>query len=165
MELFILCKLIFQMRMRNHPEGLDLWFLVRSFVHFHTLCANSEGSGETARMRRLAWAFAGRLCDKYHNLMRWLISYWSDDFQIFWSNSNMVWEAGASPVLQYAITPPFPPPPPTSHLRLTEYATKIVNYWVAIKLKLSYLWLKNGSSQKYAKMIRMWVEVYPISVD
>ena len=37
------------------------------------MCTNSEGSGETARMRRLAWAFAGRLCDKYHNLMSWLI--------------------------------------------------------------------------------------------
>ena len=37
------------------------------------MCANSEGSGETVRMRRLAWAFAGRLCDKYHNLMSWLI--------------------------------------------------------------------------------------------
>ena len=36
------------------------------------MCANSEGSGETARMRRIAWAFAGRLCDKYHNLMSWL---------------------------------------------------------------------------------------------
>ena len=35
--------------------------------------ANSEGSGETARMRRLAWAFAGRLCDKFHNLVSWLI--------------------------------------------------------------------------------------------
>ena len=33
------------------------------------MCANSEGSGKTARMRRLAWAFAGRLCDKYQNLM------------------------------------------------------------------------------------------------
>ena len=38
------------------------------------MCANSEGSGETARMRRLVWAFAGRLCGKYHNLMSWLIS-------------------------------------------------------------------------------------------
>ena len=38
------------------------------------MCANSEGSGETAWMRRLAWAFAGRLCDKYHNLMSWLSS-------------------------------------------------------------------------------------------
>ena len=35
------------------------------------MCANSEGSGETARMRRLAWAFAGRLCGKYHNFMSW----------------------------------------------------------------------------------------------
>ena len=37
--------------------------------------ANSEGSGEPAQMRRLAWAFAGRLCDKYHNLMSWLKSF------------------------------------------------------------------------------------------
>ena len=37
------------------------------------MCVNSEGSGETARMPRLTWAFAGRLCDKYHNLMSWLI--------------------------------------------------------------------------------------------
>ena len=36
------------------------------------MCANSEGPGETAQMCRLAWAFAGRLCDKYHNLMSWL---------------------------------------------------------------------------------------------
>ena len=51
----------------------------RCLIFGRTLCllpyfmwANSEGSGETARMRRLAWAFAGRLCDKYHNLMSWL---------------------------------------------------------------------------------------------
>ena len=35
--------------------------------------ANSEGSDETARMRRLTWAFDGRLCNKYHNLMNWLL--------------------------------------------------------------------------------------------
>ena len=28
------------------------------------MSANSKGSGETARMRSLARAFAGRLCDK-----------------------------------------------------------------------------------------------------
>ena len=27
--------------------------------------ASSEGSGETARMRRLAWTFAARIGDKY----------------------------------------------------------------------------------------------------
>ena len=37
------------------------------------MCADSEGSGETARIRRLARSFAGRLCDKNHNLMSWLI--------------------------------------------------------------------------------------------
>ena len=38
------------------------------------MCADSKGSGETARMRRLARAFTGRLCDKHHNLMSWLIA-------------------------------------------------------------------------------------------
>ena len=41
------------------------------------MCAKSEDSGETARMRRLARAFAGRICDKYHNLMGWLNYYYS----------------------------------------------------------------------------------------
>ena len=81
MALFELRKLLLQTRMRSHPVGLDVWFLVGPFVYFHTSCmrtakplARLRGcSGETARMRRLAWAFAGRLCDKYHNLMSWLI--------------------------------------------------------------------------------------------
>ena len=30
------------------------------------MCVNSEGSGETAQMNRLASAFASRLCDKYN---------------------------------------------------------------------------------------------------
>ena len=37
----------------------------------HFMCANSEGSGESTRMRKFACAFAGRLCDKYPNLMSW----------------------------------------------------------------------------------------------
>ena len=72
MVLFVLRKLIFLMRMRSHTMGLDVWFLVGPIVYFHNLCANSEGSGETAQMRRLAWAIAGRLYDEYHNLMSWL---------------------------------------------------------------------------------------------
>ena len=36
------------------------------------MSANSKGSGETALMRRLAWAFAGRLCDKYPFPIAWL---------------------------------------------------------------------------------------------
>ena len=72
LALFVLCKLILQTRMRSHPLGLDVWFLVGPFVNCHTSCARRHtGSAETARMRRLAWAFAGYLCDKYHNLMSW----------------------------------------------------------------------------------------------
>ena len=44
------------------------------------MCANSEGSGETARLRRFAWAFTGRICDKYHSLMSWLISSLNNHF-------------------------------------------------------------------------------------
>ena len=66
MALFVLHKLILQMSMP------DVWFLVGPFFR----CVNSEGSGKTAWMRRLAWAFACRWCDKYHNLMSWLNWWW-----------------------------------------------------------------------------------------
>ena len=36
------------------------------------MSANSKGSGETALKRRLARAFAGRLCDKCPFIVRWL---------------------------------------------------------------------------------------------
>ena len=42
------------------------------------MCANNEGSVETSQMRRLAWVFAGRICDKYQNLMGWLNLFLSD---------------------------------------------------------------------------------------
>ena len=42
----------------------------RLFLYF--MCANSEGFGETAQIRRLTRAFTGRLCCKYHNLTSWL---------------------------------------------------------------------------------------------
>ena len=55
---------------------MRLWPIMRFGRILHLLpyfmCANSKGSGETARMHRLARVFAGRLCDKYHNLMRCL---------------------------------------------------------------------------------------------
>ena len=67
MALFVLRKDILQTSTRSHPVALDVWLLVGPFVYFDT--ANSDGSGETARMRRLAWAFADRLYGKYHNIM------------------------------------------------------------------------------------------------
>ena len=32
---------ILQTRMRTHPVGLDIWFLVRPFVYFHTSCVQT----------------------------------------------------------------------------------------------------------------------------
>ena len=55
MVLFVLSKLILQTRMCSHPVGLDVWCLVGPFVYVRTAKA-------LARLRRLAWAFAGRLC-------------------------------------------------------------------------------------------------------
>ena len=51
MALFILRKLILQTHMPSHPVGLDVCFLVSPFDF---MCANSEGSGETVRLHRLA---------------------------------------------------------------------------------------------------------------
>ena len=34
---FVLRKFILQIGMRNHPVGLDVWFLVELFVYFHSL--------------------------------------------------------------------------------------------------------------------------------
>ena len=71
--LFVLHKLILQMCMHSHPVGLDILIFSQTLCLLpYYMCANSEGSGETAQMRRLVWAFAGRLCDKYQNLMSWL---------------------------------------------------------------------------------------------
>ena len=72
MALSILHKRVLQTRMCSHPVGLDVWFLVGPFIDIHFMCATSEGSGKIAQMRRLVWAFASHLCDKYHNLIRWL---------------------------------------------------------------------------------------------
>ena len=42
----------------------DLAFCLKVPLDSLLVWASSEGSGETARMRRLAWTFAARICDK-----------------------------------------------------------------------------------------------------
>ena len=46
-------------------EARDLAFCLKVPLHSLLLWASSGGSGETARMRRLAWTFAARIGDKY----------------------------------------------------------------------------------------------------
>ena len=52
MALFVLRKLILQTRMRSHPVGLDVWFLVGPFVYFHTSCVRTMKA--LARLRGCA---------------------------------------------------------------------------------------------------------------
>ena len=49
MPLFVLCKLILQTHMCSHPVGIDVWFLVRPFVYFHTSCVRTAKA--LARLR------------------------------------------------------------------------------------------------------------------
>ena len=64
------CHEILALFVLAHAGCLIFGRTLRLFPYF--MCVNSEGSGETARMRRIAWDVAGRLCDKYYDLMSWL---------------------------------------------------------------------------------------------
>ena len=61
MVVFVVRKLILPTCMHSHQVGIDVWFFDRTLrLLSYFLFANIDGSGETARMRRLAWVFAGR---------------------------------------------------------------------------------------------------------
>ena len=74
--------LIFGRTLRLLP---DFMCLLPNFM-----CLNSEGFGESERMHRLVWAFTGRLCDKYHNLMSWLLLhyFWGPSYPNCYSESK-----------------------------------------------------------------------------
>ena len=55
----------------------DLIFCLRVPLDSLLVWASSEGSGETARMRRLAWTFAARTCDKYQIRLTRSTCQWS----------------------------------------------------------------------------------------
>ena len=55
----------------------DLAFCLKVPLDSLLVWASSGGSGETARMRRLAWTFAARICDKYQICLTRSISCWS----------------------------------------------------------------------------------------
>ena len=73
MVLFVLRKLIqtHSSNVHTQPSSAARYLIfgrtLRLLPYF--MCGNSEGSGKTVWVHRLAWAFTGRLCDKYLNLM------------------------------------------------------------------------------------------------
>ena len=74
----------------------DLAFCLKVPLDSLLVWASSEGSGETARMRRLAWTFAARIGDKYqirltrstycikkcHSWQRWQVWAFSKDLTL-----------------------------------------------------------------------------------
>ena len=54
MVLFVLRKLIIQTRMRSHPVGLDVWFLVGPFVYFPTSCVRTAKALARLRIRAVS---------------------------------------------------------------------------------------------------------------
>ena len=57
----------------------DLAFCQKVPLDSLLVWASSEGSGETARMRRLAWTFAARIGNKYQirlTLSKWWLWWW-----------------------------------------------------------------------------------------
>ena len=63
----------------------DLAFCLNVPLDSLLVWASSEGSGETARMRRLAWTFAARIGDKYQiRLTRSILWHMAWCHDIFW---------------------------------------------------------------------------------
>ena len=64
-------------------EARDLAFCLKVPLDSLLVWASSGGSGETARICRLAWTFAARICDKYQ--IRLTRSIWCHFFVFFLS--------------------------------------------------------------------------------
>ena len=75
---------VLQPRVQRTLSEPEMWFIVFTSSSPYVECTNYKDSGETARIRRLAWAFAVRLCD--HTLP---YSYGYGLAQILWP---VAWE-------------------------------------------------------------------------
>ena len=77
MVLFVLHKLILQMRMHSYPVRLDVWCLVEPFIYFHTLCVQTAKA--LARLR-------GCACSPEPKLVAYVISTiisWAGSFNVY----------------------------------------------------------------------------------
>ena len=66
----------------------DLAFCLKVPLDSLLVWASSRGSCETARMRRLAWTFASRICNKYQICLTRSICGWYSLESTRWGDSN-----------------------------------------------------------------------------
>ena len=90
-SLSILSWQILTVHAQPSREARDLAFCLKVPVDSLLVCVSSGGSGETARMRRLAWTFAARIDDKYQIHLTWpnltctIVLVLTDIVQIIWA--------------------------------------------------------------------------------
>ena len=72
-------------------EARDLAFCLKVPLDSMLVWASSRGSGETARMRRLAWTFAARIGDKYQ--IRLTRSMWCQKIGTVKTTFFIVWKS------------------------------------------------------------------------
>ena len=99
MALFVLRKLILQMRMCSHPVGLDVWFLVGPFVYFHSSCVRTVKA--LARLHGCAGSSEPLLVT---NVISTIIS-WDGSFLGVW-NFSALYDNYHSPVQSLCLVAP-----------------------------------------------------------
>ena len=76
-DVMVFWFVVVQMRMHKPLFGLQICgFCLKVPQGLYFMSATSKGLGETALMRRFAWAFADRPCDKYPFRMAWPNCYY-----------------------------------------------------------------------------------------
>ena len=101
MPLFVLRKLILQTRMRSHPMGLNVWFLVGPFVYFDASCVRTAMA--LARLRGCAGSpepslvayvistiisWAGSFGKVFHKVDSWLTVHINVYRQTCWTDRD-----------------------------------------------------------------------------
>ena len=109
-------KLLLQTRIRSHPVGLDVWFLVGPFVYFHTSCvwtakaparlrgcAGSPEPSLVAYVISTSWAgsfrdnFRGNSNEYPHRLFLWRTG--ENYSSIITENTHLIWSTEGIPNL------------------------------------------------------------------
>ena len=150
MVLLVLCKLVLQTRMYSHPVGLDIWFLIRSFVYFHASCMRTA--------KALARPFAGRLCDEYHELAQ------LDRVKRIWYLSPM---RAAKVQASLRIRPVSPEPPLLAHISsesrgtFRQKATSLasLNGWACAVKTCRDRMLEDTNSLDRAQLMVVWCKL------
>ena len=75
---------------QSYRGARDLAFCLKVPLDSLLVWASSEGSGETARMRSLAWTFAARIGDKYQiRLTRSICTHYTKPFHSLWAGTQI----------------------------------------------------------------------------